>query len=140
MAKDITSTSNAIRILISEIRYRILHAVKGKNYSNLDEQALVKNYLSSINIGNKFCVDIAASDGIEKSNTYSLYKDGWGGLAVEFDSAKFSSMSNSYVEFRDVKLAKCMVTPLNVQFLLSAYETPNDFDFLNLDIDGYDYF
>jgi hypothetical protein len=33
-----------------------------------------------------------------------------------------------------------MVTPLNVLDLLSAYEVPKDFEFLNLDIDGYDYF
>jgi hypothetical protein len=74
------------------------------------------------------------------SNTYALYKDGWGGLAVEFDSGKFSSLANSYVGFQRVKLAKCMVTPLNVVALLSANDTPKEFDFLNLDIDGYDYF
>ena len=111
-----------------------------RNYSNLDEQSIITAYLNTINLESRYCVDIGASDGISMSNTYSLYKDGWGGLAVEFDAQKFSSLASSYASFPNVKLAKCMVTPPNVLSLLSANEIPERFEFLNLDIDGYDYF
>jgi hypothetical protein len=137
MSTQINSPArNASRMVVREVK-RIFAS---NNYSNLDEQAIVKGYLSTISLENKYCVDIAASDGICMSNSYALYKEGWGGLAVEFDAVKFSSLANSYVGFQNVKLAKCMVTPLNVLSLLSANEVPIEFDFLNLDIDGYDYF
>ncbi len=110
------------------------------SFSNLDEQSVIGYYLEKLKIARGYCVDIAASDGITMSNTYSLYKNGWGGLAVECNAEKFSSLSGTYVNFHGVNLSKCMVTPINVVSLLQAHNTPTNFDFLNLDIDGYDYF
>ncbi len=111
-------------------------------YSMFDEQSIIHGYLklNAVDLESRYCVDIAASDGIDMSNTYSLYKNGWRGLAVEFDARKFESLARSYVNFPNVNLAKCMVTPLNILSLLSANEIPDRFDFLSLDIDGYDYF
>ena len=109
-------------------------------FSHFDEQIIAKKYLDSLNIKDKYCVDIAAMDGVTMSNTFALYKEGWGGLAVEFDSENFSHLSYIYKDFKNVNLAKCMVTPLNVLSLLAAHEVPKEFGFLNLDIDGYDYF
>lgn len=109
-------------------------------YSFNDEQSIIFGYLSALNLGKGYCIDIAASDGISMSNTYSLYKDGWSGLAVECDARKFSSLASNYVNFQNVNLAKFMVTPKNILSLLSANEIPEKFEFLNLDIDGYDYY
>jgi hypothetical protein len=109
-------------------------------FSRLDEQIIAKKYLDSLNISSKYCVDIAAMDGVTMSNTLALYKEGWGGLAVEFDSENFSSLAYTYKDFKNVNLAKCMVTPLNVLSLLAAHQVPKEFGFLNLDIDGYDYY
>jgi hypothetical protein len=109
-------------------------------FSYLDEQLIINDYLEKLKIDKGYCVDIAASDGITMSNTYSLYRNGWHGLAVEFDAQNFASLSNRYIDFQNVNLAKCMVTPVNVVSLLEANTAPVDFDFLNLDIDGYDYF
>ena len=111
------------------------------SYSNFDEQSVIKEYLTALGIEkNGYCIDIAAGDGICLSNTYSLYQDGWTGLAVEFEPEKFASLANRYRTFSRVNLVKCMVTPNNVASLLLANETPKEFGFLNLDIDGYDYF
>jgi len=110
-------------------------------YSYLDEQSVIKENLKALGLEKcGYCVDIAASDGISMSNTYSLYQDGWTGLAVEFDPQKFASLATSYRVFSSVNLAKCMVTPNNVVSLLLANETPKEIAFLSLDIDGYDYF
>jgi hypothetical protein len=111
-----------------------------RNFSHLDEQSIINHYLEKLKIDKGYCADIAASDGITMSNTYSLYRNGWHGVAVEFDAQKFSNLSNSYVDFQNVNLVKCMVTPINVISLLEANTAPVNFDFLNLDIDGYDYF
>jgi len=109
-------------------------------YSNFDEQSIINGYLKTLGVESGYCVDIAASDGIEMSNTCSLFNSGWGGLAVEYDAQKFAALADNFGDFSNVNLAKCMVTPQNVLSLLSANEIPEKFDFLNLDIDGYDYF
>ncbi|MBW4496820.1 MAG: hypothetical protein KME26_27850 [Oscillatoria princeps RMCB-10] len=109
-------------------------------YSYLDEERIIDNFLSQLNIENRYCVDIAASDGITMSNTYFLFKRGWGGLAVEYDSHQFAKLAIRYAEFESVNLSKCMVTPENAISLLKAHQAPENFTFLNLDIDGYDYF
>jgi len=109
-------------------------------YSNLEEQSIINGYLSTLSLERGHCVDIAASDGINMSNCYPLYKNGWHGLGVECDARKFSSLASNYVNFPYVNLAKCMVTPQNIVSLLAANEIPERFEFLNLDIDGYDYF
>lgn len=111
-----------------------------QRFSNLDEQSAIDGYLRDLKINEGYCVDIAASDGITMSNTYALYRKGWSGLAVEFDSIKFSRLAENYANFQGVNLSKCMVTPLNIVSLLQAHGAPANFDFLNLDIDGYEYF
>jgi hypothetical protein len=107
----------------------------------LDEQSVIKENLKNLGLEKSgYCVDIGANDGISMSNTYSLYQNGWTGLAVEFDSQNFASMATRYRDLLSIKLAKCKVTPNNVVPLLLANGTPKEFEFLNLDIDGYDYF
>jgi hypothetical protein len=110
------------------------------SYSNLDEQAIIHRYLNDLTIKNGCCVDIGASDGVTMSNSLSLYKDGWNGLAVECSPNKFSSLASIYIDFPNVNLAKCIVTPANVLSLLAAFNIPMEFEVLTLDIDGYDYY
>lgn len=112
----------------------------GRIFSNLDEETLITKHLAEACIERGFCVDIAASDGVTMSNTYALYKARWSGLAVECDPTKFSSLAHAYSVFPNVALAKCIVTPDNILALLAMVNTPERFDFLNLDIDGYDFF
>jgi hypothetical protein len=80
---------NAFRMVGLEIRRFTSEDFVNRIYSNFDEQSIVNGYLNTLSLESRYCVDIAASDGISMSNTYSLYKDGWGGLAVEFDARKF---------------------------------------------------
>jgi len=121
-----------IQSLFSKNRY--------KSFSNLDEQLLIFQYIDALKLQSRYCVDIAASDGVSMSNTYALFRDGWEGLAVEYDAEKFSKLSYTYRKFSDVILANRKVTPLNVVSLLEDNKVPEKFGFLSLDIDGYDYF
>jgi FkbM family methyltransferase len=118
----------------------IFHKQNVIKYSHLDEESIIESYLNKIHLKNHYCVDIAASDGVTMSNTYFLFKRGWSGLAVEYDSQKFARLASQYSNFSNVGISKCMVTPENVFSLLKTHKVPNKFDFLNLDIDGYDYF
>jgi hypothetical protein len=109
-------------------------------FSHLDEQVLISKYISELTIENRICVDIAASDGVTMSNTYPLFRNGWSGLAVEYDNRKFASLAHTYSTFSGVNLAKCKVTPENAVLLLKANQLPPKIGFLSLDIDGYDHF
>jgi len=141
MSKTIKSlVSNFSRKIALKIRHLTSADSVNPTYSNLNEQSVINRYINTLNLESKCCVDIGASDGLSMSNTYPLYKDGWSGLAVEFDAKKFSALASSYINFPNVNLAKCMVTPENIISLLSANGIPETFEFLSLDIDGYDYF
>ncbi|QJD81564.1 hypothetical protein [Spirosoma rhododendri] len=111
----------------------------GKMYSAYDEQKVILTYLTKIQ-HKKIVVDIAAQDGVNMSNTYSLYRAGYSGLAVECNSKFFASLAKSYKRLDQVMLSKLYVYPENVVQLLEAYQIPYDFGFLNFDIDGYDHF
>jgi hypothetical protein len=113
---------------------------KGYKFSGLGEQALIHNYLSTLNPQEKFVVDIAASNGVVNSNTYPLFEQGYVGLALEYNAELFSNLARFYKKFSEVNLLKLKITVDNVLAVLDACNTPKSFAFLNLDIDSYDYF
>lgn len=117
-----------------------LRRVRGRGSSSLGEELVVRRLLETLELERGFAVDVAACDGVTKSNTFDLYAAGWPGIAVEGDPARFASLARSYRRFPDVSLARLWVTPENVVPLLRGHRAPPDFAFLNLDIDGYDHF
>jgi hypothetical protein len=107
-----------------------------------DEEAIIADLFSRgrLPLRHEFCVDVGASDGLTMSNTHFLFAGGWRGLAVEYDPGRFARLAQVHAGTPGLTLARTRVTPDNVVPLLAAYETPRDFDFLSLDIDGYDHF
>ncbi len=84
-------------------------------------------------------VDIGAGDGIDMSNTYLIARGGGRGYCIEFNSFKFAMMAVTYQTLDNVNLAKAPATPQGITPLLRGLGVPPTFDFLNLDIDSYDY-
>jgi hypothetical protein len=115
-----------------------------ESYANFGEDKILASYFDKINKNtksdNNFIVDIAASDGITMSNTFVFFRDGYEGVAVEYDSEKFAFLSNLYKIYPNVQLLRTKALPDTVLSLLKVAEAPKDFLFLNLDIDSYDYF
>jgi hypothetical protein len=109
-------------------------------FSYLGEEEKINKYLQTIPLDNKYCVDIAAADGFSMSNTLFLYKNNWDGIAVEYNSEKFATLSELYKKFENINLIKTKVTPDNVLYILQSCLAPKNFSFLNLDIDSYDYY
>lgn len=107
-------------------------------YSHNDEQQYIQYLLSILNLRDNTYVDVGASDGIEMSNTYFLAQNNWNGLCVEYNPIKYESLINNYKEFHNIRYSNRKVTPNTILDILTN-NTPNIFDFLNLDIDGYDY-
>ncbi|GAC1343770.1 MAG: hypothetical protein NVSMB29_16780 [Candidatus Dormibacteria bacterium] len=118
--------------------WRVRQLGQGK-YSMFAEERVISRLLESVDAP-RFCVDIAAGDGRTMSNTLALFEKGWSGLSVEMDGKHFRALAARQAGFRHSRLFRGRVTPGNVLDVLRAAEVPADFGFLNLDIDGYDYF
>jgi hypothetical protein len=109
-------------------------------YAGLGEEAVLGRLFAGLGVDRGQVVDIAACDGVTRSNALALYEQGWPGLAVEGDPDRFARLAAAYRRFPDVGLARTWVTPGNVAALLEAHGLPRDFTYLSLDIDGYDHF
>lgn len=102
------------------------------------------HYLNSLfadlGIKNGICVDVGAYDGLNYSHVLPLYQHGWKGLSVECDPNRFARLAHAYRMFPSVRLSRARATPQSICSLLAGNHIPKDFDFLNLDIDSYDYY
>jgi len=112
---------------------------KGNGPYSLDEHVSLKFINQSSNI-NKFFVDIGAQDGVLGSQTLSLAKRSWAGLSIEADQEMFEELSYFYKDFNSVALAMEFITPESICEILKKNNTPENFGFLNLDIDSFDFF
>lgn len=104
------------------------------------EFAAVSRALVELDVDTGYVVDIGASDGLSMSCSYPLFRHGWAGAAVEMDPTKFATLASVLEGFPDVSLIRGKVTPDNVSLILRLLEVPPAFEFLNVDIDSYDYF
>ncbi|MEO7425109.1 MAG: hypothetical protein ABI036_07970, partial [Fibrobacteria bacterium] len=109
-------------------------------FSNFNEDAIIRNLLAKIPIRHRFAVDIGAGDGETMSNSYSLFRSAWEGIAVEWGAARFARLAYRYADLPAARLIRARITPDNVLGLLAACEAPHEFGFLNLDIDSYDHY
>lgn len=113
--------------------------------SQFGEQILINNTLAGINCESNFIIDLGASDGITASNTYYLFRKGYPGIAIEPDSSKFFFLAWTHKTFRGrgnfrTTALNCFINPENVFRIFQLWGVPEKPMFLNLDIDGYDYF
>jgi len=109
-------------------------------YSYGNEDAIIEELLGKVTWRNKFAVDIGAGDGEFMSNSYRLFKEGWTGIAFEWDGRQFAKLAFLYSPLSNVSLVRGRVTPDNVLHLLAACDAPKEFGYLGLDIDSYDHF
>jgi len=90
------------------------------------------------------CVDIGAWDGRHLSNTYSLLVAGWRGLLVEADGVRCRAITELHAGNGRVVAVNAKVTcgpggACPITSLLATSAPPVDFDLLNVDVDGIDY-
>jgi hypothetical protein len=116
-------------------------SLKRGGHSSLGEERLLKKYIDQLLPANhsRIVVDIGAGDGTRWSNTYALFREGWRGLGVEYDSRKAVKLAKNYKYYPEAYACRARVTPDNVVSLLRAYSIEKDFSVLSLDIDSYDY-
>lgn len=95
--------------------------------------------MANLEIANGYLVDIGAADGIRQSSTVGfLKKSSWEGTLFEYSSDSFSRLAFLYSDSQKINLAKAKVTPKNVAALFEGFDIPQNFEYLNIDIDSYD--
>ena len=129
-----------VRTVLSTRKVLLARAGRSPRFSHFGEEAVIARLLEQYPPQSRVCVDLGASDGVEGSNTFGLFHAGWHGLAVEPDPRRFAFLAHALGRAEGVGLARCGVTPPNVVALLRAFDVPTEFGFLDLDIDGYEYF
>ncbi len=130
-------SGSLLRQVLSLIRHHRRSMTVDNSYAG--EYRCLKNILGRLGLDAGYVVDVAASDGVTQSCTLDFFRDpNWRGLAVEMDPEKFSKLAFIYSRFRNARLARARVTPMNIADLLRGFEIPPDFTLFNLDIDSYD--
>lgn len=109
-------------------------------YKHATHRQYLQDLFESLGLKEGVCVDIGAHDGLNHSNSLALFQQGWKGLSIECDPNRFARLAHVYRMFPKVQLNRNKITPQNVCAVLAGNLIPQDFDFLSLDIDSYDYY
>lgn len=138
------SISERAKRLIRHVGYQIHRGMlpyRQSGFSCFNEEQILHSYIAALLPAGccRTAVDVGAGDGRTGSNTLALFKNGWQGLGIEFDSRKAYKLAKLYQDLPEVFSCRLRVTPDNILPLLAAYEIEREFGVLSIDIDSYDY-
>ena len=114
-------------------------AFNGSGPYSFDEPIILRQVDAQTGV-QPFFVDIGAQDGVLGSQTLALAKRGWSGVNYEADTPLFEGMRTRYAALPSVKIRRELVAPDSIVEILKRDGVPDDFGFLNLDIDSFDYY
>lgn len=114
---------------------------KRKYTSQRGEDGILEKIFEVLGTSQGWYVDVGAY-GLVNSNTHSLFKKGWSGILIEAETSNFQDLLKTYQDSK----AFCMherVEPMgekSLDNLLAKTRLPVEFDLLDIDIDGNDYY
>ena len=111
--------------------------------SQSGEDGVIEKIFELIGTDSKWCVEFGAGSGKKGNNTWSLImKEGWSGVLIEAERALFDDLQKRYQDNGGVECINAIVEPSgknSLDNLLGKTKIPKSFDFLSIDIDGFDY-
>jgi hypothetical protein len=114
------------------------------DHSQGGEDGILERIFELLGVSEGWCVEFGAWDGIHLSNTRRLIEsEGWHGVLIEADPAKFIELEANTAAFPGVVCRNAFVgfdPPTDLDSILGETEIPEDFDLLSIDIDGNDYY
>lgn len=107
-------------------------------HSQFGEDGILETIFGRIGTGKRWCVDAGALDGEQWSNTHHLVSQGWEGVLIEGDSARFEKLKATYKDNWRARCRHRMIGPgdQSLDAILGETGAPYDFDLLSIDIDG----
>lgn len=117
-----------------------LLSYKRNIFSQNGEDGIIKRIFETIGIERAICCEFGAWDGIHLSNCRQLILQGWKGIMIEGDAAKYSQLAQTYAGNGRVQCINAFVDSVtNKLFRVASGGEVSDLDFLSIDIDGLDY-
>jgi hypothetical protein len=133
--------------LRSRLRYLALASIADEEvadrelriFSQNGEDGVLAAIHRRIGVGERFFVEFGAETGREANCVLLADVHGWAGLFMEADPDKYRELEEKYTNSQLVQTRLTMVTPDNIEELLAAAGTPEEFGVLSIDVDGQDY-
>ena len=101
-----------------------------KIFSQHGEDGILEAIFAKIGTTNKYCVEFGVGKGSECNTRNLVERKNWSGLWMT---------GNEFPAHRAHILKREFITAENINALFKKYNVPRDFDLLNIDIDGNDY-
>jgi hypothetical protein len=120
-------------------------------YSTDGEDGIIQEIFKRLRkVSNKQLLDLGAWDGIHCSNTYNLIKNkNFKGILIEADSKRFKRLCENFPQNEIIKINERITFKsqlknngggITLDEILKKNNFEKNFDFLNIDIDGDDYY
>lgn len=120
-----------------------LTAYKNNVTSQNGEDGVIEKIFQVIGTDSKWCVEFGAGSGKKGNNTWNLIENnGWMSVLIEAENVLYQDLKRYYQNNPRVVCVHAVVAAVGKQALdniLATTAIPEDFDFLSIDIDGYDY-
>jgi hypothetical protein len=95
----------------------------------LAQEKILLSILQDIGVTNQFCVEFGAQNGYLDSTTLILRNQGWDCLLID----------NQH-DNPDIGLHQYTLTAENISDIFAQHDVPATFDYMNVDVDGIDYY
>lgn len=114
------------------------------NFSQFEEDGIFLYIFSKIGMGNRLCVDVGCSDGINSNTGNLLVNWGWYGVLIDGDKDSINTGIKYYNKHKNTryyppKFKHAFVGMENINELVKDEFITDDIDLLSIDIDGNDY-
>lgn len=100
---------------------------------------MIAAILERIGTSTRWFVEFGAEDGAQ-GNCVALARDGWQGLFMEADEAKFAALEAAWSRHAGVLTRQVRVEPDTFEGLLAVAGVPEEPDVLSIDIDSNDWY
>jgi len=113
-------------------------------YSQNGEDGIIEYIFKTLGVQKGTFIEFGAWDGKFLSNSYNLLeKYQWDGIYIEGDAKKAADLKRNFHSRPGIDCVHAMVgfsDHDNLDTLIEAHSQKRAFDFISIDVDGYDYF
>jgi hypothetical protein len=109
-------------------------------FSQWGEDGIIQYLIRNLNISSKTFVEFGVESYREASTRFLLMHDNWRGLVIDGSSEHMTALRREDLYWRyDLTAVDSLVTPSNINSLISTHGFSGDLGLLSVDIDGMDY-
>ena len=108
-------------------------------FSQNGEDGVISEIVRRVGAPSRYFVEIGASS-FEANCVLLADVFGWDGLFIDASERQYERLRSKYEAAAGVAIRKTLVTPGNVERILSEARVPAQLDILSIDVDGEDYY